>query len=155
MYIVISNHLHGVSCKVFLCLLLRKSLCLFFGNKERPFVFMTSKFCFITIINIALDVYESYHPLVKNISLTEERSPLTRVVIRYCGEQKWSCVGWRAALTPAWDIWPAQVSRARKLKSRGHMCLPMCCIHCAELINGKSSPTLSAHSEYNTSNVQP
>lgn len=36
---------------------LRKSLCLSFGYKEWPFVFMTSIFCFV-INNIALDVYE-------------------------------------------------------------------------------------------------
>lgn len=40
-------------------------VCRLVAKKERPFVFMAPVFCFITI-NIALDVYESYHPLVKN-----------------------------------------------------------------------------------------
>lgn len=96
--------------------LLRKSLCLSFGNKEGTFVFMISIFCFITI-NIALDVYESHHALVKNIALRDERSLLTFVVIRYCGEPNWSCVGWRAALTPpthVHEMRTSQVSRARK-----------------------------------------
>lgn len=60
--------------------------------KNRPIVFIIP-ISWCMIINIALGVYESYHPLVKNISLTRDRSPLTYVAIWYCGEHNWSCAG--------------------------------------------------------------
>lgn len=80
------------------------------------------------------------------------------VVIRYCGEQNWSCVGWRAALTPPSHMHrmrPAQVSSERSWKSWGAEATGVSPVLAFIVLNSlmENPPTLSANTERNMNNV--
>ena len=85
-----------------------------------------------------------------------ERGPLTSELIRYCGERcrLKSCSD--AVDTRPRDAARAELSGAlpRCAEEQGPQVLPLCCVHCAELING-NPPSLSAGTEKTNTRATP